>query len=123
MLGLFFGVEVVEIAEELIETVHRRQMLVTIAEMVLAELTGAITLVLHGAGDGRIDRHHAFLGARQADLGQAGAQPALAHDEASPAGSAALFGVVIGEQHPFPGDAIDVGRVVAHHPVRIATEV
>ena len=38
VLGLFFGVEVVEVAEELVEAVHGRQKLVFVAEMVLAEL-------------------------------------------------------------------------------------
>ena len=35
-------VEVIEVAEEFIEAVHRRQILVLVAEMVLAELPGCI---------------------------------------------------------------------------------
>src|SRR5262249_7159566 len=42
-LRLFLGVEVVEIAEELIETVHGWQELVAIAQMVLAELARDVT--------------------------------------------------------------------------------
>ena len=45
-LRLFFGVEVIEIAEELVEAVHGRQELVQVAEMVLAELAGGVALVL-----------------------------------------------------------------------------
>src|SRR5262245_47971498 len=45
-LGLLLGVEVVEIAEELIKAVLGRQMLVAIAEMVLAELAGGVALRL-----------------------------------------------------------------------------
>src|SRR6476659_9016603 len=40
MAGIFHRVEVIEIAEELVEAVHRRQELVLVAEMVLAELAG-----------------------------------------------------------------------------------
>ena len=50
-LRLFFGVEVIEIAEELVEAVHRRQRLVAVADVVLAELSGGIAEVLQQAAD------------------------------------------------------------------------
>jgi hypothetical protein len=40
----FFRVEVMEIAEELIEAVHGRQMLVAVAKVVLAELAGGVAV-------------------------------------------------------------------------------
>src|SRR6476620_2511776 len=43
---LLLGVEMVEIAEELVEAVHGRQRLVAVADMVLAELPGGVTEVL-----------------------------------------------------------------------------
>ena len=43
MLGLILGIEVVKIAEELVEAVNRGQKLVAVAEMVLAELSGRVT--------------------------------------------------------------------------------
>ena len=46
MLGFLFGIEVIEIAEELIEAMHRRQELVAVAEVVLAELRGHVALRL-----------------------------------------------------------------------------
>ena len=46
MAGVFHRVEVIEIAEELVEAVHRRQELVLVAKMVLAELAGGVA---HGA--------------------------------------------------------------------------
>ncbi len=46
LLGLLLGVEVVEVAEELVEAVHRRQVLVAVAEVVLAELAGGVALCL-----------------------------------------------------------------------------
>jgi hypothetical protein len=44
VLRLLLGVEVVEVAEELVEAVHRGQMLIAIALMVLAELPGRVAL-------------------------------------------------------------------------------
>ena len=48
---LFLGVEVIEVAEELIEAVHRRQVLVAVAEVVLAELAGGIAEILEELRD------------------------------------------------------------------------
>ena len=45
-LRLFLGVEVVEVAEELVEAVIGRQHVVEVAEVVLAELPGGVALVL-----------------------------------------------------------------------------
>ena len=61
MLGLLLGVEVIEVAEELVEAVHRRQEFVAIAEMVLAELSGRVALRLQQLGDRRVLVRQAFL--------------------------------------------------------------
>ena len=42
LLRLLLGVEVIQVAEELVESVHCRQVLVEIAEVVLAELAGRV---------------------------------------------------------------------------------
>ena len=60
---------------------------------------------------------------RNAHLAQPGAQSALAGDERRTSRRAALLGVVIGEHHSFLGDAIDVGRAIAHHPHRVGTDI
>ena len=78
ILGLFLGVEVIEVAEELIEAMHRRQVLVAIAEMVLAELAGRVTEALEHLRDGHVFGLDAQGGARHADLGQARADRLLA---------------------------------------------
>ena len=44
--GIFHRVEVIEVAEELIEAVHRRQELVEVAKVVLAELARGVAHVL-----------------------------------------------------------------------------
>ena len=52
MAGVFHRVQVIEIAEELVEAVHRGQELVPVAEVVLAELAGGVAQRLERGGDG-----------------------------------------------------------------------
>ena len=120
---IFFGVEVIEIAEELVEAVVGRQELVLVAEMVLAELAGAVAERLQEFGKRRVARLEADARAGKTDLGQAGAQGALARDEARTTGRAALLGIVVGEHHAFASNAVDVRRAVAHHAERIGAEI
>ena len=57
-LRLFLGIQMVEIAVEFIEAVIGRQHVIEIAEMVLAELSRRVALVLEGGCDGdRLFRH------------------------------------------------------------------
>jgi hypothetical protein len=81
VLGLLLGVQVVKIAEELVEPVHGRQVLVLVAEMVLAELAGCIAERLHELRDRRIAVLQADRGGRYTDLGEPGAQRRLTGDE------------------------------------------
>ena len=53
-LGLFLGVQVVEVAVELVEAVDRGEELVAIAQVVLAELAGGVALRLEQLGDRRV---------------------------------------------------------------------
>ena len=123
VLRLLLGVEVVEVAEELVEAVVGRQHLVAVAEVVLAELAGGVAERAQQAGDGRILDLHALGRAGQADLGQAGADRRLAGDEGGAPGGAALLAVPVGEERAFLGDAVDVGRPVAHHAVVVGADV
>ena len=54
VLRFFLGVEVVEIAKELIEAVHGGQMFVAVALVVLAELAGGVAETLHDGGHGDV---------------------------------------------------------------------
>ena len=92
-------VEVIEIAEELVEAVHAWQIFVAVAEMVLAELPGGVAHRLQRGGDGRRLCGHADVGAGLTDGGQAGADRQLAGDEIGAARGAARLRVVVGEQH------------------------
>ena len=123
VLELFLGVEVVERAEELVEPMRRRQGLVGVAEVVLAELRGHVALLLEQFGDRHVTCLQSFLRAGQADLEHAGPEPRLAGDETRTAGRAALLAVPVGEQRAFLRDAIDVRRLVAHHAVVVGADV
>src|SRR3972149_8345208 len=91
MLRFVLGVEVVEGAEELVEAVGRGQVLVAVAQMVLAELPGHVALRLEQVGQRRVFLLETLLGTRQADLEQSGAKRRLAGDERRAAGGAALL--------------------------------
>ena len=123
MLGFLLGVEVVEIAEELVKAVVRRQHLVQVAQMILAVLRGHVALVLQQPGDGRVLYGDAFLCPRQTDFEQAGTQWTLAGDERRASGRAGLLAIPVGEQRALFGDAVNVGCLIAHHPAVIATRV
>ena len=123
ILRLFLGVQVVEIAEELVEAVDGGQKLVAVAQMVLAELAGGVAERLEQFGERRVLVGQSFLGARQADLEQAGAEAALPGDECGASGGAGLLGVEVGEDRALFGDAVDVGRAVAHHAAVVGADV
>ena len=123
VLRFFLGIKVVEISEELVETVGGRQHFVAVAEVVLAELAGHVALGLEQGGDGRVFLLHAFRRAGQADLGQAGADRGLPGDKGSAASGAALPAVPVGEEGSFLGEAVDVRRFVSHHAHVVGADV
>ena len=123
MLRLLLGVEVVEVAEELVEAVRRREELVLVAEVVLAELPRRVSEWLEQLGDRRVLGVQPDVGAWHAHLAEPGAERALTGDERRPPGGAALLAVGVGEAHPLVGDPVDVRRPVAHQPVAVAAQV
>ena len=123
VLRLLLRVEVVEVPEKLVEAMHRGHELVAIAQVVLAELAHGVAVRLEQLGDGRVLRPQAERRARQADLGEAGADGRLAGDERRAPGGAALLAVPVGEQAAFLGDAVDVRCLVAHDAVVVAAGV
>ncbi len=120
---VFLGIEMIEIAEELIEAVHCRQKFVAIAEMVLAELAGGIAERLERLGDGDVFGLQSDRGAGNADLGETRAQYRLTGDERRTPSRAALLGVIVREHHAFFGDAVDVRRAVTHEAECIGADV
>ena len=123
VLRLFLGVQVVQVAEELVEPVDRGQELVLVSEVILAELAGGIAQRLEQVGDRRVLRSQALVGARQPHLGQPRADRRLPGDEGGASRGAALLAVPVGEHRPFPSHAVDVGRAVPHDAVIVGTDV
>ena len=113
----------IEVAEEFVEAVHRRQKLVAIAEVVFAELSADIALRFEQFCNGRVLRLQTKLRPRQADLGQTGADRRLPGDEGGPARGAALLAIPVGEHSAFFCDAVDVGGLVPHHAVVLGADI
>jgi len=90
--------------------------------MVLAELTGDVTVRLQKLGDGRVFGAHSLRGGGDADLGEAGAVAGLPCDKRGASRGTGLLAIRIREPHSFLGDTIDVGRLIAHETVRITTQ-
>src|SRR5215467_1761933 len=122
-LRLLLGVEVIEVAEELVEAVHGRQVLVAVAEVVLAELAGDVALLFEQIGDGGRPGRDALRRAGHADGEETRAEGMMAEDERRAAGRAALLRVGIGEERTLAGDAIDVRGAVAHHAEAVGADV
>src|SRR5215203_4342955 len=79
--GLFFGIEVVKVAEEFVETMICWQELVQVAKVVLAELTGCVADWLEQGGNCRILGLNPNGRSRNPDLTQASAVDTLSSDE------------------------------------------
>ena len=123
ILRFLLGVEVIEVAEELVEAVVRRQHVVAVAEMVLAELAGHIAQRLQEIRNGRIFLLHAFGRTRKAHLCEAGADRRLTSDEGGASRRTALLAIPVGEKRTLLRDLVDIGRSVAHHPTVIGADV
>ncbi|MCY1304766.1 hypothetical protein D9M70_545350 [compost metagenome] len=98
-------------------------MFVEVPKVVLAELARLVAPALEHFGDGDVARLESFLGAGQSHLEHARAKADLPRDERSAAGGAALLAVPVGEQRALLRDAVDVGRLVAHHALVIGADV
>ncbi len=116
-------VEVVQVAEELVEAVQRRQELVQVAEVVLAELAGGVALRLERGGNRAGLGRHADVGAGLADGRQPGADREFAGDEVRPTRRATGLGVVVGEPHAFGGEFVEVRRLAGHDALVVGADV
>ena len=123
VLRFFLGVQVIEVAEELVEAVIGRQMFIQIAQMVLPELSGHVSLRLQQFGNRRILTLQAFLGSWQAHFQEARPEAALSSDERCAPRCAGLFAIGVREEHALFRDAIYIGRPVTHHALVVGTDV
>ena len=121
--GVFHRIEVIQVAEELVEPVHRGEELVFVAEMVFAELARGVTHRPQHRGDGRRLRRQADRRAGLAHGRHAGADRQLAGDEVGAACRAARLGVVVGEQHALSSNLVEVRRAACHHAAVVGADV
>ncbi len=120
---LVLGVEVVQVAEELVEAVIGGQVLIAVTQVILAELAGGIAVIFQQAGKCRVFFAHTFFRAGKPNLGQAGTKGRLAGNKRSAPGGAALLTVPVGEHGALIGDPVDIGCLVSHHPVVVGADI
>jgi hypothetical protein len=123
LLGLLLGVQVVQVAVELVEAMHGREELVAVAQMVLPNLGGHVTLRFEQVGQGRILGLNALQSAGHPHRGQAGAHRELPGDERRPPRRAARLGVRIGKQDTLSGKPVDIGRLSAHESTVVGAHI
>ena len=112
---VFHCIEVVEVAEELVEAVDRWQELVAIAEVILAELAGGITLRLESGGNRAGFRRQSHFCAGLSDSGHPRANWQLTRNKVRATCRATCLGIVVGEQHSLLGQLIEIRRPPGHH--------
>ena len=78
---VFLGIQMVQIAEELIESMNGRQKSVLVAKMVLPELAGCVSERFEQLGDSRVFSLKTDRRARQPNFGEASAEHALPGDK------------------------------------------
>jgi hypothetical protein len=71
LASFFFGIEVVETAEEFVEPVHGGEVFVAIALVVFTELACGVALGFEDGGHGDVGFLPAFFGTGHADFGHA----------------------------------------------------
>ncbi len=115
---LLDGIQVVEIAQVLLEPVRGRQRLGVVAQVVLAELPGGVTQIEQHLGQRRRALAQPCRAAGKLRHGQTNANRVHAGEERRPAGGAALHGGIVHEDSAFLGDPVDVRRF-ADHPAAV----
>src|SRR5262249_22986066 len=123
IFGLLLGVQVIKVAEELIESMRGRQKLVTIAKVILSELPSSVAKRSKQISNGWIFRLQSEIGSGKSHFCKAGADWRLAGYECGAPGSAALLPIPVGEQCPFFCNTINIGRAIPHDSVVISADV
>src|SRR6266404_7311549 len=91
--------------------------------MILSELAGGVALRFECGGDSASLSWYAHLGTSLADGGHAGANRQFAHDEVRAPRGATGLGVIVGEQHAFLGDLVEVRCSPRHQAAMVRTDV
>ena len=123
IFGLLLGIQVIEVAKELVKPVLGGQKLIAVTQVVLAKLPRGIALFFQERGEGHILRPDTQVSARHPHLGQAGANRGLPGDKRGAPCGTTLLTVIVGELGTLIGDAVNVGRLVAHHAHVVSREI
>src|SRR5260221_13693832 len=91
--------------------------------MVVTELAGCVALVFESGRNGACFPRDASFGTCLAGRGHAGADGQFAGDEVGPTRCTTRFGVIVGEQHAFLGDFVEVRRLACHQAAVISADV
>ena len=86
-------------------------------------MPGGVAKTLHDGGHGDVGFLPTFRGTRHTDLGHSSADRDRAVDEGCTSGGARLLAVIVGEENTFIGNAVNVGRLVAHHAAIVVADV
>ena len=119
----FLGVQVVQVAEELVEPVNRGQVFVPVTQVVLAELACRVALRLQDFGDGGVVRLHAHRPPDHADRRQARPDRIHARNEGGTPSGARRMRVVVSEHCSFFPNPINVRGAIAHDSATVNAEV
>src|SRR5436190_14955559 len=106
MARILHRIEVIEIAEEFIETMNRRKESVEISQMVLAKLSCGVAHRFENRRDCGSFVGNADLRTSLTNRSQTRADWNLSGDEVRPPCRAACFGVIVGEPHSFSSESI-----------------
>jgi hypothetical protein len=105
------------------KAMHGRQVLVAVAEVVLAELTGGVAESFEKLRDRWVLKTQAERGSRRADLRKTGADRRLTGNERCASRGTALLPVKVGEHRAFPGNPVDVRGSVPHDTVIVGADI
>src|SRR5215469_7829554 len=105
----------VQVTEKLVEPVQGRQVLVEVAQMVLAELPGCIAKLFQHGGQRHGLIRNAHVGSGLTHRRETGAERYLASDEISPTRGADRLGVIISKQHSLGSELVEVRRFAGHN--------
>jgi len=117
---LFFSIQVVEVTEELIETMHRRQILILIPKMVFTKLAGSIPQRFQQFRDGRVFIGHTNISTWHPHLGKPCTYRVLAGDKSRSSGCTALLG---SKGYSFISDPIYIRRPEPHLTAAVIADV
>lgn len=121
--GFLLGIEMIEIAVEDIETMHGRQVLIPVTQVILAKLPRAVAQRLENFRQRGVTRVETNWGSGHAHGRQAGADGPLPRDECGSARRAGWFRVMIGEQHPLAGQPVNLRCWYAHEAMAVGGDV